>query len=359
MIKQIAVFCLALAAVSPGSAQEETDLSPTITASEWQAYRDAYVTEQGRVVDTANGNISHSEGQGYGLLLAVLADDRASFERIWSFTRTDLMVRDDGLAAWHWDPEATPNITDANNASDGDLLIAYALARAGDFWDDAQKLQQAGAIARTLAERVLVEHDGKTIILPGVDGFSAQNRPDGPIVNPSYWVFEAFPVLDALVPEAGWAAASDDGLALLEELAEEGALPGDWMSLAGETPVPADGFPAEFGYNNIRIPLYLLRAGLIEGPLASYAAIFGAADAPARIEIETGERLEEMTERGYRLVGAATECVLDGGAVSPELIAFEPSTYYSATLQLLALDYLRREQPQCLASGANTEGVPS
>ncbi|MEG9529489.1 MAG: glycosyl hydrolase family 8, partial [Hyphomicrobiales bacterium] len=42
----------------------------------WRAYRSRFITDQGRVVDTANGQISHSEGQGYGMLLAVAAGDR-------------------------------------------------------------------------------------------------------------------------------------------------------------------------------------------------------------------------------------------------------------------------------------------
>src|SRR5262249_22467996 len=88
---------------------------PVITPEEWAAYAEHFVSPEGRVIDTANGNISHSEGQGYGLLLAVLADDRAAFERIWSFTRTELMIRPDGLAAWRWEPDTAPHVTDPNN----------------------------------------------------------------------------------------------------------------------------------------------------------------------------------------------------------------------------------------------------
>ena len=44
----------------------------TVAESDWAAYRDRFVLADGRVVDDGNGGISHSEGQGYGLLLAVL-----------------------------------------------------------------------------------------------------------------------------------------------------------------------------------------------------------------------------------------------------------------------------------------------
>ena len=54
-----------------------------------------------------------------------------AFETIFTFTRVELLIRDDGLAAWRWDPAATPRVTDINNATDGDILIAYALGLAG------------------------------------------------------------------------------------------------------------------------------------------------------------------------------------------------------------------------------------
>ena len=61
-------------------------IAGTISSADWEAYRSRFVEDSGRVVDNANGNISHSEGQGYGLLLALAASDRRSFEQIWSFT---------------------------------------------------------------------------------------------------------------------------------------------------------------------------------------------------------------------------------------------------------------------------------
>ena len=98
----------------------------------WRAYKARFVTEEGRVVDTGNGLISHSEGQGYGLVLAVAANDRDAFERIWGWTRANLLVRGDELLAWRWEPNARPAVADMNNATDGDLLVAWALAEAGE-----------------------------------------------------------------------------------------------------------------------------------------------------------------------------------------------------------------------------------
>ena len=91
-----------------------------ITPEAWQAYKGKFLDPGGRIIDDANGNISHSEGQGYGLLLAVLAGNSADFELIWSFTRTELLLRSDGLAAWKWNPATKPQ-------PGQELLFSYRL----------------------------------------------------------------------------------------------------------------------------------------------------------------------------------------------------------------------------------------
>src|SRR5487761_2690925 len=59
----------------------------------WQDWSKRFVRPSGRVVDTGNHGISHSEGQGYGMLLAVAAGDRPAFDRLWAWTRANLQIR--------------------------------------------------------------------------------------------------------------------------------------------------------------------------------------------------------------------------------------------------------------------------
>ncbi len=321
----------------------------TILPAEWASYKESFVTEDGRVVDTANNGISHSESQGYGLVLAVLADDRPAFERIWSFTRTQLLVRDDGLASWRWDPAATPNITDTNNATDGDILIAYGLALAGAAWDDESLTEAATTIARTIGRSMLVAVDGMPAILPGATGFAEQANGRGPVLNPSYWVFEALPVLAELDPVTNWSAVRETGIELIRRarLTKSG-LPPDWLVIDEKGMVqPAADFPVEFGYNGIRIPLYMMRAGVNPVLLDPFRE---SADEEGlhKVGPVTGAKLEPITEPGYRLIGAAMDCIATGTAVPEDLRTMEPTSYYAATLQLLMLDYLRRAQPDCM-----------
>ena len=91
--------------------------------AEWDAFKARFMTAEGRIVDTGNGDRSHSEGQGFAMVLATAFDDPGAFLALWRWTRTTLQVRDDALLAWTWDPAAGA-ISDRNNATDGDLFVA-------------------------------------------------------------------------------------------------------------------------------------------------------------------------------------------------------------------------------------------
>ncbi|MGO4736571.1 glycosyl hydrolase family 8 [Bosea sp. 2KB_26] len=312
----------------------------------WELYRQKFVTSEGRVIDDANGGISHSESQGYGLLLACLAGDRSSFASIFAFTRTELLIRDDGLAAWRWDPKASPHVTDINNASDGDLLIAEALACAGTRWTMPAYTTAARQIARSLAKVALLKRGGETWLMPGAVGFSEKDRPDGPVVNPSYWVFEALPALAQLTGDQSWMQVQASGLKLLDTLAKAKMLAPDWVSIK-DTPRPADGFPPQFGYNAIRIPLYLMRAGLADkARMEPFRKAW--AGGTAVIDVKTGNPVEPLPDAGYRILFAAMACALDKTPIPAELKSFQPTAYYPSTLHLLSLSMLRERYPQCM-----------
>ena len=258
--------------------------------ADWNRYEAQYITPQGRVIDTGNGGISHSEGQGYDMLLAVANRDRARFDALWNWTRQHLQVREDRLFAWRWEPR-TRSVTDHNSASDGDILIAWALARAAKTWDDRDLRHEAVAISRDIRKLLVRRVEGRTVLLPGPDGFEG----DGAVVvNPSYWIFPAFSALDKIDSSPVWHELSATGRDLLHvSRFGQFQLPPDWLELVGEQQRVASGFPAEFGYNAVRIPLYLSWAGDDAGdellPYREFWAQFdGGGPAPATVDLETG-----------------------------------------------------------------------
>ncbi|MFN3892954.1 MAG: glycosyl hydrolase family 8 [Beijerinckiaceae bacterium] len=320
----------------------------------WQTYKQRFITSSGRVVDTANGQISHSEGQGYGMLLAVAANDRPTFDRLWGWTRANLMVRDDQLIAWRWTPGQRPPITDMNNATDGDILIAWALAEAAELWGDAAHRAAARRIAVEVARKtVMFKTANGAILLPGVLGFSAGDRPDGPVINLSYYVFPAFARLATVAPEVDWNGLIQTGLDQIRTARfGESKLPTDWISLRGDQPKPADGFPRQFSYNAIRIPLYMAWAGV--GDWDHYSAFHAWAHRSrglATIDVDSGRDADRLAERGYGAIGALLACAVDRKPAGSEFRTVRDSdNYYSVTLQLLAMAAANMRYNSCQGS---------
>ena len=320
----------------------------------WAAWKARFVTPDGRVVDDGNGGVSHSEGQGYGMLLAVAADDRDTFRSLWAWTRANLYVRKDGLASWRWQPGPAPNVRDPNNATDGDILVAWALAEAGVAWDDQAATAAARRIARAVfAEAVIATRLGPTM-LPGISGFRAADRRDGPVVNPSYWVFPAFARLAATTPDLDWKGLAASGEKLLAETRFGPAkLTAEWVSLAGAEARPADGFPATFGYNAIRVPLHLAWSeGGRRERLAPYMARWfgetGSAAKPmAVVDLSSGRDGEPFADPGYRAVAAVVACALEGTRFPDDLRGAEVDRYYPTTLRALALVAVNTRHPTC------------
>ncbi|MGO6981597.1 glycosyl hydrolase family 8 [Rhizobium leguminosarum] len=336
---------VAFAAASPPAVAQQA----MINAGAWAAYKAKFLDATGRIIDNGNGNISHSEGQGYGMLLAYLSASPADFEQIWYFTRTELLLRDDGLAVWKWDPNVKPHVTDTNNASDGDMLIAYALALAGTAWKRNDYILAASRMAQALLAETVVHAAGHTLLLPGSQGFAAADRKDGPVVNPSYWIYEAIPVMAALAPSDAWQKLSDDGLTLLKTMQfGPRKLPAEWVSLSGQ-PQPARGFDAEFAYNAIRIPLYLVRGGVTDKALLIRLQQGMSQDGvPATIDLTTGRTKTVLPDAGYRIVNDVVACVVDGTKLPVSALQFAPALYYPSTLQLLGLAYIGEKHPECL-----------
>ena len=117
--------------------------------AEWVRYRDRFMSTEGRIVDEGRGGISTSEGQGFGMLLAAAYNDRIAFDKLWRWTKENLGKRQDGLFIWTWKPDEKPS-PGTVNATDGDLLIAWALVRAGQKWNDHALIDEAIRRAKSM-----------------------------------------------------------------------------------------------------------------------------------------------------------------------------------------------------------------
>ncbi len=128
------------------------------------------------------------------MLFAVAANDKDTFDALWHWTKSTLM-RDDGLFSWRYRPcvdNSAACIDDPNNASDGEILIAWALLRAHEQWGVRTYLEDAKAIVGAVEQKLLITNSNSVVLLPGEYGFtSEQAGKDSLQLNLSYWVFPA------------------------------------------------------------------------------------------------------------------------------------------------------------------------
>ncbi|WP_158047370.1 glycosyl hydrolase family 8 [Skermanella pratensis] len=329
------LLILALLGATVGGAGAASAGAP-LHRSEWQAFVTRFVLPEGRVSDTGNKGISHSEGQGYGMVMATAYGDRETFDRLWRWTAANLQVRGDHLFAWKWEPGPAA-ATDLNSASDGDILIAWGLLRAAGTWNDEGYAAAALAILDDVRDRLVVETSLGRVLLPGPEGFV---RDGSVVLNPSYWVFPALEAFARRHDGDLWRAVSDSGRALIRRARfGEAGLPPDWVELAGTGMRLPSGFETVFGFNAIRVPLYAIWGGLddadaLNRPVISWwSGHDGAPYIPATVDLATNARAPYGLSAGGRAVSVLTRFRGDALPLLPSL--GDADDYYSATLILL------------------------
>ena len=150
-----------------------------------------------------------------------------------------------------------------------------------------------------------------------------------------------------------WAELTKSGKALVQASQSfAAALPSDWLALDVEkhTITSATGFDDAFGYNGIRIPLYLamtgpksrkmLRASFeqwfsLEGPLKTV----GANDRSLR---------DTLSDAGYEAIRSLYKCATASTPFPAETLTSLDVNYYPATLQMLAIIAARQSYPKCV-----------
>ncbi|MDR4507365.1 MAG: glycosyl hydrolase family 8 [Candidatus Brocadiaceae bacterium] len=223
----------------------------------WEEFQSNFLTQDGRVIDYYNNQCSHSEGQGYGMLLATMHSDKKVFDAIWQWTKENIGVRGDSLFAWKWGERMKGKwgVMDYNNATDGDVLIAYALLKADELWPGNNYKDEGLLIIESVRKNLIIERNGQKFLLPGYYGFIREN---GFIVNPSYIVFPAYREFAKADDKHFWQQVYRDSLDLVTKSCFGSLqLPADWIIVRkADTAIFSEKKPY-FGYEAIRTFLYL------------------------------------------------------------------------------------------------------
>lgn len=217
-----------------------------------------FVQPDGRVLDGSTPQQhSTSEGQSYGMFFALVAGDRATFDRLWRWTVDNLAAGDiaANLPAWSWGrrDDGSWGVLDANAASDADVWFVYALLEAARLWNRPHYEGDARALLKQIEAREIAHLPGfGAMLLPGPYGFvqpGLQWR-----LNPSYLPVPVLRRLAEASPQGPWSAIADNTLRLVRQTSPHGYAP-DW------TAYRASGTGGEF------------IADPVKGPVGSYDAI--------------------------------------------------------------------------------------
>ncbi|WP_119153336.1 cellulose synthase complex periplasmic endoglucanase BcsZ [Caldimonas tepidiphila] len=226
----------------------------------WQRFVQRFVQDDGRVVDhdTAEKH-STSEGQSYAMFFALLAGDRALFERLWQWSLANLCPG--GLArqlpAWRWGrrPDGSWGVLDANAAADADMWFAYALLEAHRRWGEARHLADAELLLDHVERSEIANLPGfGAMVLPGPAGFT----PDADTwrLNPSYLPLPLLRRFAQHRPSGPWAEIARNTPRLIGAAAPRGFAP-DWIAYRRGSGFQRDPLHPDLGsYDAIRVYLW-------------------------------------------------------------------------------------------------------
>lgn len=230
----------------------------------WEAFKARFISADGRVIDLDSGDArTVSEGQAYGLFLALVANDRPEFDKILDLTQNILAKGDltKHLMAWLWGKrsDSTWGVIDDNSASDADLWLAYSLLQAGRIWHE----RRYTALGTVIARRILSEESARVpglgwTIVPGTKGF----HPSADVwrFNPSYVPLQVLRGLEAAsLDHDKLQQIIASSVRLLTETAPRGFSP-DWAqyhSTKGKSGfAPDTATDARGSYDAIRVYLW-------------------------------------------------------------------------------------------------------
>ncbi|MFP4833598.1 cellulose synthase complex periplasmic endoglucanase BcsZ [Paraburkholderia sp. BR10879] len=370
------------AASASGSAAKSA--SPAACAwPAWNAFRSTLLSADGRVIDASTPRqVTVSEGQSYALFFALVANDRASFDKVLTWTENNLAQGDlaTHLPAWIWGrrdigedgkPVAASaasgtsgaahagepqwGVIDSNPASDADLWISYTLLEAGRLWNERRYTALGTVMARNIVreETAVLPGLGRTV-LPGPVGFTIGK--DGWRLNPSYVPLQVMRRFMLALPEAGeWKALLASSARLVNETAPKGYSP-DWVEYHAKGGFAPDAQThAESAYNAIRVYLWAgmlasddpLRASTLATfrPLAEFVGAHGFP--PERVDTTTGTAGPNEGNGGFSAAVAPYLSALGRSDLanaqvdrSRTLAQKSPPGYYSSVLMLFGLGYL-------------------
>jgi endoglucanase len=226
--------------------------------SAWEGYQRQFIDVDGRVIRPSNQDDTVSEGQAYAMLIAVVLDDRETFDQVLNWTRQHLSRSEtfgDHLLAWHW--EVDKGVTDWNSAADANVDTALALLLAHARWQDEPYRMEALHLLEDILELETEDIAGKRYLLPGNWRLDTEVQP----LNPSYFSPAHFRLFYAVTGDERWKELLHNTYTLLSQLSlrktfpvRAGLVP-DWIGVDLKGNLRrVEGFSQETTWDAVRMP---------------------------------------------------------------------------------------------------------
>jgi endoglucanase len=214
------------------------------------------------------------------------------------------------------------------------------LLEAGQRWGDRQLTEAGSHLALDILRLLMRRTGGRIVLLPGLRGFE---RADYTVINLSYYVFPALPVLAAACPDPAWLQVAAHGITMLRAARfGQWQLPADWVAVPTDsaTIFPAPGWPARFSYDAVRVPLYMAWAGLAAESVVIDAIRWWSDPRrrmlPAWVDVVTGATANYAAPVGMAAIAdLAISAAKTGRPQALPAVSTAPD-YYSAALTMLA-----------------------
>ena len=242
----------------------------------WENFRRHAIQSDGRVIERRADDRTTSEAQAYALFFALVANDRAQFERLLSWTQNNLANGDlrAQQPAWLWGSDAISRwrVLDANPAADADFWLAYTLLQAGRLWQVPDYSTTGLALLQQIqtSQQVNLPGFGLTV-LPGREGFTLDKSRWR--INPSYLMPQQLRAFAQYDPAGPWQAMADSLPVMIRKASSAGFVP-DWIVYQedkGWVPDPVTGSIGS--YDAIRVYMWI---GMMDGADPSRAALLRA-----------------------------------------------------------------------------------
>lgn len=317
----------------------------------WEDFARIHIQADGRVVDQGAEGISTSEGQSYALFFALVADDRARFDRILKWA-TDNLAQGDmktHLPAWKWGKSGngTWQVLDMNAASDADMWMAYSLFQAAERWNERTYRDMAMAMLKNIAKREVVDLPGLgSMLLPASYGFALDAATWR--LNPSYLPIQLLRYFDKADKRGPWAEIIQNTFRMISAASRNGLIP-DWVLYGVRKGFYADAEKGEYtSYEAIRVYLWWAMINKRDPMFISLRSYVGGVELfapknsylPERIVVRNGNE-EGSAPVGFAAALAPYRDVMYGKKEKVPA-ALGDAGYYNYVLSLFGYGWLDR-----------------